>query len=186
MKKLIYTSIAAVIALSSLTAVAAAASSGLLGKKVQGVIPVEINGKTVKDAVIIDGTTYAPVRSLSDAAGFDLSIEGGKVKVTSNITPTNEDKVVIEQAKIKQKIQVLKNGIESNKESIRIAESESIAQLEKRLAEEKAYTTDVEIHKTLAEGVQRNLDEQRAYVADLQKKIDAANAEIAQLESQLK
>lgn len=182
MKKLIGTTIAAVILLSSLTAVAAAASTGLIGKKVQALIPVELNGKVVKDAVIIDGTTYAPVRSLSDAAGFDLSIEGGKVKVTTGATT---DDSISKNLNVKYQIQVLQNQIEWNKELIKNTE-QSIADFKNKIETEKAYTTDVDAHKLMIEGLQKNLDDQLAYVADLQKKIDAANAEIAQLESQLK
>lgn len=186
MKKTLYTAIASVLLLSSLTAVAAAASSGLIGKKVQGLMSVELNGKPVKDAIIIDGTTYAPVRSLSDAAGFNLAIEGGKVKVTTEKALVSEAGIEESDAAIREKIYQLGESIKTNTENIKIAQNGSIADYKKKIEMEKAYTTDVEAHKLMIDGLQKNLDDQLAYVADLQSKIDAANVEITSLQAQLK
>jgi len=192
MKKAIYSSILAIVLLSSLTATAIAATSSLVGKKVQSVVPVELNGKAIKDAVVIDGVTYAPVRSLSDASGYVLSVEGGKVKMTtksgtippSEVTTTQQDPTV--NAAVLARIQFLKNEINSTTDNIRIMESESIVMLESKIAIQLAYTVDVDAHKSLAASIQKNLDEERAQVSELRKKITAANAEIAQLESQFK
>ncbi|KAF9142796.1 hypothetical protein BGX30_002164 [Mortierella sp. GBA39] len=54
-----------------------AAGNGLLGAKVQGLFSVEVNGKKINDAVVINGSTYIPVRSLSESIGAGLSVSGG-------------------------------------------------------------------------------------------------------------
>lgn len=66
MKKLITGAIAGALLLTSVSVFADSAS--LVGKKVQGLFTVEQNGKRIADAVIIDGTAYAPVRAVSEAA----------------------------------------------------------------------------------------------------------------------
>jgi hypothetical protein len=48
--------------------------TSLIGKTVQGVFPVKVNGDTLaKTAIVIDGTSYLPVRAIGDAIGYDVS-----------------------------------------------------------------------------------------------------------------
>ncbi|MNW40127.1 hypothetical protein D3C74_172330 [compost metagenome] len=84
-----------VVALMGGSVVAGAAGNSLLGAKVQGLFSVEVNGKTVGDAVVINGSTYAPVRSLTESLGADISVTGKKVVVT-----TDEDKAIQTSGKI--------------------------------------------------------------------------------------
>lgn len=70
-------------------------SSSLIGQKVQGLFSVEKNGTKIADAVIINGSAYAPVRAVSQAAGVGLTVEGKTIKMTegspavsSSVTPT--------------------------------------------------------------------------------------------------
>jgi hypothetical protein len=184
MKKTIYSSLIALVFLLSLAAIATAATTSLVGKKVQSTMSVELNGKTIKDAIVVDGVTYAPVRSLADVSGYKLSIKGGKVSMTSEVATMQHDPTI--NAAALQRIQFLKNEIESTAENIHITKSTSIMELEKKIAEQKAFTTDVAIHEGSVKILEGKLAGEHAYVAELQAKIIAANAEIAQLESQLK
>ncbi|ASA25428.1 hypothetical protein [Paenibacillus donghaensis] len=67
-----------------------AAPTSLIGQKVQGLFTVEKNGKKVADAVVINGSAYAPVRAVSDAAGVTLSLEGKKIIMEEKIPLTSE------------------------------------------------------------------------------------------------
>lgn len=67
LKKFISGVIVGVLLLTSVSAFADSAS--LIGQKVQGLFSVEKNGVKITDAVIIKGTAYAPVRSISEVMG---------------------------------------------------------------------------------------------------------------------
>jgi hypothetical protein len=56
-----------------------AASSNLIGQKVQGLFSIEKAGVKVADAVIINGSAYAPVRAVAAAVGTGLAVEGKKI-----------------------------------------------------------------------------------------------------------
>jgi outer membrane translocation and assembly module TamA len=48
----------------------------LIGKTIQGEFPVKIDGKTLgKKAVVIDGSSYLPVRIIGDATGYDVTFD---------------------------------------------------------------------------------------------------------------
>lgn len=61
-------------------------SSSLIGQKVQGLFVVEKGGNKIADAVIINGSAYAPVRAVSQAAGVGLTVEGKTIKMSEPIT----------------------------------------------------------------------------------------------------
>lgn len=184
MKKVIYSVLTGTLLFGSVAAVSYAAANSLIGKKVQGVKAVTVNGKAVKDAVVIDGTTYAPVRSFSEAAGYALNIEGGAVKLTTTETVTDEDQIVSE-LKIKDQIQTLQFNIKQYQSNID-ADNEVIKQVQASIDHltELSKTNDIPFFDLSAE--KQKIEDKKAEIADLQKKIDFANAEIAQLEAQLK
>lgn len=48
----------------------------LIGRVVQGIYPVKVNGvKLEKQAIVIDGTSYLPVRAIGESLGFDVSFD---------------------------------------------------------------------------------------------------------------
>ncbi|KGE20062.1 hypothetical protein [Paenibacillus wynnii] len=57
-------------------------SSSLIGQKVQGLFSVEKSGTKIADAVIINGSAYAPVRAVAQAAGVELTVEGKTIKMS--------------------------------------------------------------------------------------------------------
>lgn len=69
--------------------VPAFAGSELLGKEVEKEVSVTLNGEKVSSGVIIEGSTYAPVRSISEAIGLGVSYEGGVVSLSEENTETN-------------------------------------------------------------------------------------------------
>lgn len=62
--------------------VVAADTASMVGKRVQSVASVTINGEQLSSAVIIDGKSYAPVRDIVEAVGADVTWSKGEVKIT--------------------------------------------------------------------------------------------------------
>ncbi|GAA0397984.1 hypothetical protein [Paenibacillus motobuensis] len=178
MKKGISAIIVGTLLLGSLTAVASAATNSLIGKKVQGVIAVTVNGKAVKDAVIIDGVTYAPVRSFSEAAGYSLKNEGGTVKLTA------EEDQLVEKIKTDDRINTLKRNIATWEASLD-GPNEAVKRAKASIAEMNAWNAKAgkDDPKMDTSGAEEQLAKAQAEIAELQAKIDAANAEISQLQA---
>lgn len=77
MKKFVTGLIVGVLLFTSVSVFAAPTS--LIGQKVQGLFSIEKNGTKIADAVIINGSTYAPVRALAEVTGTNLNVEGKKL-----------------------------------------------------------------------------------------------------------
>lgn len=158
---------------------AVADSISLIGKKVQAVVSFEVNGKQVKDAVIINGVTYVPARSFSEAAGYSVAIEGGKVKMSSG------DDKISETLNNKWRISVLQQNVATWETEIEGYEEE-VKQAETAIEEAEtlnAKTSD--LTKIDTSGVEEKLRKANASIAETQAKIDAANAEITELQAQI-
>ena len=83
MKKLSVATIVFILVISVAT-VAIADVQGMVGKVVQGVFPVSLNGSTLdKQAIVIDGTSYLPVRAVADALNMNASFENNTVILKS-------------------------------------------------------------------------------------------------------
>ncbi|WP_135552131.1 hypothetical protein [Paenibacillus cymbidii] len=67
-------------------------AASLIGKKVEGTFPVQINGKQAeKDAIVIDGTSYLPVRSASELFGFDVDFKDNNILLKSRSNKVSEE-----------------------------------------------------------------------------------------------
>ncbi|MEK3699636.1 hypothetical protein NYE33_21905 [Paenibacillus sp. FSL R10-2199] len=72
----------------------AAASSPLIGAKVQGLFTVQkANGTKIGDAIIINGSAYAPVRAVAEAVGTNLTVEGKKIIMSDNQTIASDSTI---------------------------------------------------------------------------------------------
>jgi len=68
--------------------VAAADTISLVGKKVQSEAIVTLDGEAIGTALIIDGTSYPPLRVVAEAVGVGVGYEKGVVKLqTQNEKP---------------------------------------------------------------------------------------------------
>lgn len=82
-----------------LTIAVSAAADGiqsLVGKQVDGQAPVVLDGNELAtQAIIIEGTSYAPVRAIGEAVGKEVGWEEGKVILESKqvATPTPSQSV---------------------------------------------------------------------------------------------
>ncbi|WP_342440023.1 hypothetical protein NSS79_15455 [Paenibacillus sp. FSL L8-0436] len=65
-----------------------------IGKKIQTELSVTVDGKKLNaPAIAVDGTSYAPVRAIGEATGYDVSVSGKSIalkKESANVTSTNE------------------------------------------------------------------------------------------------
>lgn len=85
MKKLITTISAVLLVVLAATGVIAASSDNLVGKAIQGVFPVTVNGTALsQQAIVIDGTSYLPVRAVADALNLNVSFENNTVILESS------------------------------------------------------------------------------------------------------
>lgn len=85
---------------------------GMVGKVVDGVFPVKIEGQTLEnEAIVIEGTSYLPVRELAEKAGYEVSFdmeEGiGLKKEVPPVKESNSKEVVQDEKAIEEQIPAL-------------------------------------------------------------------------------
>ncbi|MBQ4899369.1 hypothetical protein KB559_11025 [Paenibacillus sp. Marseille-P2973] len=186
MKKIVYSSFFSVLIICLLAAGVSAATNSLIGKKVQAVVSVKVDGKQVKDAVVIDGTTYAPVRSFSEASGYSVKVSKGEVLLTTTETINRSEEEVVRELKIKNQLNILENNITFWKASL-VGHEETAARARKSIEEAIDWnaTKPADAPTMTTTGSQTKLIEAETAIDDLKAKIKAAEAEIKQLEAQL-
>ncbi|WP_339197904.1 hypothetical protein MKY95_07665 [Paenibacillus sp. FSL P4-0176] len=102
----------------------------LIGKKIQGEAVVELNGQALDTAIIVDGKSYAPVRVIGEAAGYDVSMQNKKIildeKVSNTPTATSpgeETNLEFLKTKLNERIVDIKKRIADTKKLIEVSES---------------------------------------------------------------
>ncbi|WP_339245930.1 hypothetical protein NST58_01805 [Paenibacillus sp. FSL R10-2796] len=79
----------------------------LIGKTVQAQYTVEINGQTL-NTVVVEGKNYAPVRSIGEAAGYEVINDGKKVILKEG---EKLDTTAVKEKYRLEKIEGLKNAL---------------------------------------------------------------------------
>lgn len=147
-------------------------SVGLIGKKVTGIFTIEQDGKKVADAVIIDGSAYAPVRAVAEASGTKLLVEGKKIIMGDE---TAKNKVETEELKIKQSALISK--IDAIKNGLKIYETDVLPRAE------NAYEGSIgTIEET---GRKQWLDDRKAEYERDKKELTVLEAQLKKLDAQL-
>lgn len=134
----------------------------LIGRKIQGETVVELNGQTLDAAIIVDGKSYAPVRVIGEAAGYDVSMQNKKIileekSAATATTPGKGTSVEEQKAKLEERIsdalqrisdtELLLNGmVDETKKPGYVDKGEQvfIDNYNKRLAEQQALLADLE------------------------------------------
>jgi hypothetical protein len=106
-------------------------SSSLIGQKVQGLFSVEKAGTKVADAVVINGTAYAPVRAISDATGAGLTVEGKRIIIQDKEAQAVVDNTSVSDQTKDTRISDLTNSIERTKNDITKVQSDLTIEKEK-------------------------------------------------------
>jgi len=114
----------------SFTVSAHAEVVNMIGKVVDGVFPVFLDGKELSNqAIVIEGTSYLPVRSAAESLGLDVEFKdnqvllneptGGKNMVTttqeSNVLDFDQSQPEAELKRYQGAAQVVEKQIETNK-----------------------------------------------------------------------
>jgi len=167
----------------------------LVGKKIVAEVPIKINGQTVsRPGIVVEGTTYLPVRSAGELFGYSVSYAGKSVvmeakeepKVTEPEEPVTEPEPKepkepeqpdnpsdpLNASEIQKRIDDLKSERSQHQGAI-IAANVIIKDAQKMLDE----TSDA--------GWQKAIDFQKQRIANAEAEIARIDAEIAQLEKQL-
>lgn len=178
-------------ALVATAGVAAADTVSLVGKKIQGEAIVTLDGEQIDTAIIVDGKSYAPVRSVAEATGLKAGYEKGNVKLEtqtnqyplpyweSRLTSLNEylESTKSLVANTESKIQTSTGIIEKWEDKLNNLPNDASETLRQEIV-----TTLDDLRKSHAEH-QTELAERQARVAEIEAEIAEAKAEIAKLEA---
>lgn len=176
------------------------AAGGLVGKEVQKEVSVQLNGAEVSSGVIIDGSTYAPVRNISEAVGLDVSYTQGVVTLTSEeetgsidytipeITPepqvdTSDPYWMYDTVeKIESRIATIESGIERKQSEID-AQQQAVDRFEAYLNDNPddinmaSMQSEIEVRKKVIEQTNDSISLSRAEIEALQAKLAKLAAE---------
>lgn len=190
-------------ALAITTSVYAADIQSLIGKTIQGEFPIKIEGKELsKKALVIDGTSYVPLRVFGEAIGYESSFDAelgitfkvSEVKKMANQQSVEESKMQAkaeedqmnaktakknvkynEIGQVQGKININNNLIKSKQESI----DQINVLIDKRIAN-KTDASDAEKER-INEGVKQLESEVQGYKDD----ITTLQAQIPDLQKQI-
>lgn len=183
MKKSVIAIIAACVLITGTSAFAATTS--LVGKKVTKEVTVKKNGvKSAKKAVIIDGTTYAPVRDIAESAGYSVSYKGDVIELESAQKIAEEPSAAGNDA-ARSEISTLKEKIEWYKKNIERRETYDLTPDKTNLADHLAKGGTDERDKAVTETLQKKIKDSEEYIAGQQALVTAAEARIKELQAQL-
>ncbi|MEK5024779.1 hypothetical protein [Paenibacillus sp. FSL M7-1046] len=131
--------------------------SELIGKKVEGTAKVNLNGSVIGSAVIINGSTYAPIRVIGQATGLDVGYEKGVVRLNSpDISETPKKTADVLNAEIVLYQSTLQNT------------KEAVKKIKENIASGK-YTGDELIYLQIdLERAQKMIPKDEAKIAELQ------------------
>ncbi|WHY17979.1 hypothetical protein QNH28_21105 [Paenibacillus sp. G2S3] len=160
MKKKIVGIVAAALLLGG--SIGFAASSSLIGAKVSGMYTIKQDGKKIADAIVVNNSAYVPVRTMSEATGAGLTVEGKTIILESKETEKAALKVSIAVAKLRERLAGAESSVQVLKEAIKLVE-----------------TTAADLTSAADQEARRN------YIAELNKRVEFMETEIAQLNEQL-
>lgn len=161
MKKLGYIAIGIMIgSVLSFGVGAAADSISLVGKKISGETDVLVNGAKLGTAIIVNGASYAPVRVIGEAAGFDVGFVNKKVVLgTPKEEVTKPVETPVTDVKKDRIAEINKRGSaidDRYREIVMIGFQQEATLTEKEKAD---YTAEIAALKAEAESLKKELAE---------------------------
>lgn len=149
-------------------------SSSLIGQKVQGLFSVEKAGTKVADAVVINGTAYAPVRAISDATGAGLAVEGKRIIIQDKEVQAVVDNISVSDQTKDTRISDLTNSIERTKNDITKVQTDLTIEKEKlEVAQtdgrKESISFSIQMLESKLEILNNLLTQTEAKLAELQK-----------------
>lgn len=141
----------------------------MIGKQVESVFDLTINNQKMEyQAVLIDGTTYAPVRMLGEATGYIVRFndETGIKLVKKIITP---------RATVLKTIEVLTASIDRNQNAIRKNEEE-IAKF-KNVTQTDSVLMDIQ-------NMEKSIEKKKQGIIELNDQIAKLNQTLTDIDTQ--
>ncbi|SEU32794.1 hypothetical protein [Paenibacillus sp. NFR01] len=173
MKKFISGLIVGALLFSGVSAFADGTS--LIGKKVQGLFSVEKAGVKVADAVVINGTAYAPVRAVAEATGATLSIEGKKIIMGAEVLSSGlYDELIVQRTAIESKIKEAQGGV-------KLYENTYLPEAQQRYDNYKGTEYEQKAQAWLADRT-KEYEQRKADLAGLQQQLADLDAQLAALQ----
>ena len=145
MKKILITLLSAVFVFA-ISPVVFAEVESMIGKKVQGQFPVKVNGELLEtQAIVIDGTSYLPVRAIGEALGKEIKFSSDLgIEVNDKEVPKVTDRSTQQELQSRQEM--------SEEDAAAIQRSEAqIIQLTQRINENNVMIKEFEAEKAKAE-----------------------------------
>ncbi|MGG1643041.1 hypothetical protein ACIFQM_17620 [Paenibacillus sp. NRS-1782] len=150
-----------------------AAADKLVGQKVTKTMDVKLNDKSIGQAAVIEGTSYLPVRALSENLGVTVGVNNTEIKLrqegSGSVSEVKAQDSVVSQededyAKSK-KIETLKNTIDNTEKRSKELQVR-VDHFEKNLTEEqkesdpffKSYKQEIENNSKLIKEAQQELE----------------------------
>lgn len=141
----------------------------LVGKKVQAEYTVEVNGQTL-NTVVVEGKNYAPVRSIGEAAGYTVNVEGQKVVFKEG---AKMDTATVKEKYRLDKITSLKTAISITEKEL--ADNKILLEQKREMSTKFTSESDKEIYSRLISDIEKKitqlaetLDQQISNLAQLQ------------------
>jgi hypothetical protein len=151
-----------------------AAADKLVGQKVSKTMDVKLNDKSIGQAAVIEGTSYLPVRALSENLGVTVGVNSTEIKLQQERSGSvgevkaQQDSIVSQEdedyAKFK-KIETLKSTIDNTEKRSKELQVR-VDHFEKNLTEEqkesdpffKSYKQEIENNSKLIKETQQELE----------------------------
>lgn len=142
----------------------------MIGKVIDGAFAVKVDGNTLADqAIVVEGTSYLPVRAFGDATGYDIKFNpdlGIEMTKKQDITVTPTTPSPADNPKYVRYTQVVKD-------------------IEKISNEKLALEDKINVIKTTHATMDQNVDDLKQQVADKQTQLDKLVGEKHELEAEL-
>lgn len=169
-----------------------AASSKLLGGKVGNVLSVKLDGKYIGDGGVIGGTTYVPLRTVSNNLGAEVvKVNKNEVVLSTGPDPSNVnmDKINAQRDEIISQIRILNVKAERARSTIKQKDMllKNIQDLDARIEVAKRLMTVEGSGYTMAnvESLEQSKIEIENRLKEAETNLPLWEKEIADLETQL-
>ncbi|WP_339306554.1 hypothetical protein [Paenibacillus sp. FSL R5-0519] len=112
----------------------------LIGKKIQGQTVIKVDGQVLDTAIIVEGKSYSPTRSIAEAAGYDVSMKDKEIVMNKKPVVSGRDAIAKDPVKLNELITSYKESIV--KEEARLESYKKI--IEQRPDEAAAYQDSID------------------------------------------
>jgi|GEM_PF-2294326 len=161
--------------LLSLGITAHAQVENVINAVVQGLFPVKVDGTRVGDAIVVNDTTYLPVRAFGEAVGYEVTFtEDREVVMTRKAVSPDPD--IVRQAELLAQISKLDNDMQSKQMGIQNMK-QSIDNLTYDFNHSTDETLRIEYGKQITMNKSR-IQQWENEIIDLQKQVDALREQL--------